>query len=320
MKQELEKVKEDGTADIVVESKEESKEEPFEIEPKGSLTGRQVDEVEAVEEKEETVQEASEDVDSDDLTSYSDKVQKRIKKLTFEKREAERLARGAVEHAKGVQRKLSEYEKNNKTLEEGQLKEFNARVEAEQGSVKEELKKAMENQDYDKIMEAQRKMTELAVQKERARLITEQRAQEQAYQKEQAENQATQAQNSDNQNQNLPPPSEKASTWAQENEWFGNDTAMTRFAYGLHDDLIQQGIDPESDAYYNEINKQMREYFPHKLASKQQERRQPVQTVAPAGRSSNGRRTVRLTKRQVEMAKKLNVPLTEYAKYVKEGM
>jgi hypothetical protein len=98
MKQELEKVKEDGTADIVVESKEESKEEPFEIEPKGSLIGKQVEDVEAVEEKEETVQETSDDADSDDLTSYSDNVQKRIKKLTFEKREAERLARGAVEH------------------------------------------------------------------------------------------------------------------------------------------------------------------------------------------------------------------------------
>ena len=319
MKQELEKVKEDGTADIVVESKEESKEEPFEIEPKGSLIGKQVEDVEAVEEKEETVQETSDDADSDDLTSYSDNVQKRIKKLTFEKREAERLARGAVEHAKGVQRKLSEYEKNNRALEEGQLKEFNARVEAQQGSVKEELKKAMENQDYDKIMEAQSKMTELAVQKERARLITEQRVQEEAYRKEQAETQAIQAQNSDNIGQNLPAPSAKANKWAQENEWFGTDTALTRFAYGLHDDLVQQGIDPESDAYYNEINKLMREYFPQKLASKQ-ERRQPVQTVAPAGRASSGRRTVRLTKRQVEMAKKLNVPLTEYAKYVNEGM
>ena len=82
---------------------------------------------------------------------------------------------------------------------------------------------------------------------------------------------------------------------------------------------FNRGVDPESDAYYNEINRQMREYFPHKFASKQ-ERRQPVQTVSPAGRTSNGRRTVRLTKRQVEMAKKLNVPLTEYAKYVKEGM
>ena len=281
MKQELEKVKEDGTADIVVESKEESKEEPFEIEPKGSLIVKQVEDVEAVEEKEETVKETSDDADSDDLTSYSDNVQKRIKKLTFEKREAERLARGAVEHAKGVQRKLSEYEKNNRALEEGQLKEFNARVEAQQGSVKEELKKAMENQDYDKIMEAQSKMTELAVQKERARLITEQRVQEEAYRKEQAETQAIQAQNSDNIGQNLPAPSAKANKWAQENEWFGTDTALTRFAYGLHDDLVQQGIDPESDAYYNEINKLMREYFPQKLASKQ-ERRQPVQTVAPA--------------------------------------
>jgi len=318
MKQELEKVKEDGTADIVVETKEEDREEPFEIESKGSLTGKAVADVDAVEETEESTKETPDD-ELDDLGSYSNKVKKRIDKLTFEKREAERLARGAVEHAKGVQRKLSEYEKNNKSLEEGHLKEFNARIQAEQGSVKEDLKKAMENQDYDKIMEAQSRMTDLAVQKERSRLISEQRTQEEAYRKELAEAQAHQPPLNDNIGQSLPTPSAKASTWAQKNEWFGTDNAMTRFAYGLHDDLVQQGIDPESDAYYNEINKQMTEYFPHKLASKQ-ERRQPVQTVAPAGRTSNGRRTVRLTKRQVEMAKKLNVPLTEYAKYVKEGM
>jgi DnaJ-domain-containing protein 1 len=319
MKQELEKVKDDGTAEVVVESKEENKEEPIEIEPKGSLVGKNKEEVNAVVEKEESKTESENDEESDDLSSYSTNVQKRIQKLTFEKREAERIARGAVEHAKGVQRKLSEYEKNNRALEEGQLKEFNARVEAQQSTVKEELKKALENQDYDKIMESQSKMTELAVQKERARLITEQRIQEEAQRKEQAELQANQPQVNDNIGQTLPQPSAKASSWAQENEWFGNDTPMTRFAYGLHDDLLQQGVDPESDAYYNEINRQMREYFPHKFASKQ-ERRQPVQTVSPAGRTSNGRRTVRLTKRQVEMAKKLNVPLTEYAKYVKEGM
>ena len=319
MKQELEKVKDDGTAEVVVESKEENKEEPIEIEPKGSLVGKNKEEVNAVVEKEESKTESENDEESDDLSSYSTNVQKRIQKLTFEKREAERIARGAVEHAKGVQRKLSEYEKNNRALEEGQLKEFNARVEAQQSTVKEELKKALENQDYDKIMESQSKMTELAVQKERARLITEQRIQEEAQRKEQAELQANQPQVNDNIGQTLPQPSAKASSWAQENEWFGNDTPMTRFAYGLYDDLLQQGVDPESDAYYNEINRQMREYFPHKFASKQ-ERRQPVQTVSPAGRTSNGRRTVRLTKRQVEMAKKLNVPLTEYAKYVKEGM
>jgi hypothetical protein len=209
MKQELEKVKDDGTAEVVVESKEENKEEPIEIEPKGSLVGKNKEEVDAVVEKEESKTESENDEESDDLSSYSTNVQKRIQKLTFEKREAERIARGAVEHAKGVQRKLSEYEKNNRALEEGQLKEFNARVEAQQSTVKEELKKALENQDYDKIMESQSKMTELAVQKERARLITEQRIQEEAQRKEQAELQANQPQINDNIGQNLPQPSAK---------------------------------------------------------------------------------------------------------------
>jgi predicted Rossmann fold nucleotide-binding protein DprA/Smf involved in DNA uptake len=111
MKQELEKVKDDGTAEVVVESKEENKEEPIEIEPKGSLVGKNKEEVNAVVEKEEFKTESENDEESDDLSSYSTNVQKRIQKLTFEKREAERIARGAVEHAKGVQRKLSEYEK-----------------------------------------------------------------------------------------------------------------------------------------------------------------------------------------------------------------
>lgn len=307
-KQELEKVNDDGTAEVNVESTEEEKQEQLSIEPKGEPVQKADVDVE----QEQETQDNNQD-EGDDLQGYSEKVRARINKLTFEKREAERLARGAVEHAKGVQKKLSEFEKRYSTLEDTQLKEISARIEAQELAVKENLKKAHEEQNFDKIMESQSQLTELAVQKERAKMQAEQRKFEQ-----EAKSQQPQEEQADY-GQQLPQPSAKASAWAAKNEWFGTDEVMTQAAYGLHNTLTQQGVDPESDAYYNEIDRQMREYFPQKLGKKQ-ERSKPVQTVAPAGRTNSGRRTVRLTKRQVEMAKRLNVPLTEYAKYVKEGV
>ena len=311
-KQELEKLNDDGTAEISVENKEEEKAEQVSIAPQGEPVQKEAVDVE--QEQEQQTQDDNQN-EGDDLQGYSDKVRARINKLTFEKREAERLARGAVEHAKGVQKKLSDFEKRYTTLEDTQLKEISARIDAQTVSVKENLKKAHEEQNFDKIMEAQSQLTELAVQKERAKIQAEQRAFEQEAQTSQAE---TQQEQPADYGQQLPQPSAKASAWAANNEWFGTDEVMTQAAYGLHNQLTQQGVDPESDAYYNEIDRQMKEYFPQKLGKKQ-ERSKPVQTVAPAGRTNSGRRTVRLTKRQVEMAKRLNVPLTEYAKYVKEG-
>jgi len=307
-KQELEKVNEDGTAVVDVDAKEEEKQEQVALEPHGEPVQKEDVDVEQVQETQDNNQD-----EGDDLQGYSEKVRSRINKLTFEKREAERLARGAVEHAKGVQKKLSEFEKRYSTLEDTQLKEISARIEAQELAVKENLKKAHEEQNFDKIMESQSQLTELAVQKERAKMQAEQRKFEQETKAEQPQEEQP------DYGQQLPQPSAKASAWAAKNEWFGTDEGMTQAAYGLHNTLTQQGVDPESDAYYNEIDRQMREYFPQKLGKKQ-ERSKPVQTVAPAGRTNSGRRTVRLTKRQVEMAKRLNVPLTEYAKYVKEGV
>ena len=105
----------------------------------------------------------------------------------------------------------------------------------------------------------------------------------------------------------------RAKDWAQKNDWFGKDKVMTNAAYGIHEDLVTQGFDPESEDYYNEINFKMREYFPNKF---EQEKR-PTQTVASAGRKQEGRRVVKLTRSQVAIAKKLGVPLEEYAKFVK---
>jgi len=111
-------------------------------------------------------------------------------------------------------------------------------------------------------------------------------------------------------------PSARAKDWAGKNTWFGNDKIMTNAAMTVHEDLVGMGVDVESDEYYNEINKRMKENFPHRFVT--QEQRRPVQKVASAGRTQQGRRSVRLTKSQVAIAKKLGVPLEEYAKFVKE--
>ena len=164
-------------------------------------------------------------------------------------------------------------------------------------------------------MQAQEKLTSLAVQKERAKLTNAERALQTQKPEEKSTNVDQQIAN------NLPPePSRKAQKWAENNSWFGNDKIMTNAAYTIHEDLVSQGFDTESDEYYTEINKLMKDSFPHKFTDLQEQpQKKIVQTVAPAGRTNSGRRTVRLTKAQVVMAKKLGVPLEEYAKYVKEG-
>ena len=114
----------------------------------------------------------------------------------------------------------------------------------------------------------------------------------------------------------------RAQDWATDNEWFGSDRVLTSAAMGIHEDLLQEGIDAESDSYYNQINKRMKEYFPQKFAESSTEEKTkaaPVQNVASVSRRSGGRKSVKLTKSQVVIAKKLGVPLEEYAKYVKEG-
>ena len=119
------------------------------------------------------------------------------------------------------------------------------------------------------------------------------------------------------------PISTKAQKWAEENDWFGTDRVLTGAAMSINEDLVQQGIDGETDEYYNQINKRMKEYFPQKFAESSTEeptKDAPVQNVASVSRRSGGRKSVKLTKSQVVIAKKLGVPLEEYAKYVKEGV
>jgi len=263
--------------------------------------------------KSEIVEEAKEEVSKEDnLQAVSEKTQKRIDKLTRKMREAERKEKAALDYAKGLQQKYSDIEKSNVALDTGYAKEFDARVDAQKEQVRIKLQDAIDTGDSAKIVEANDELAQLAVQKEKARVKL---ADTERLQQERETEVAQPAQPAP---QEASPASPRAQEWAEENAWFGNDKAMTNAAFGIHEDLVGQGFDSESDDYYNEINKQMRDYFPTKFTTDKVEDKRPVQTVASAGRKQQGRRTVKLTRSQVAIAKKLGVPLEEYAKFVKE--
>jgi hypothetical protein len=254
--------------------------------------------------------------DEESLLDVSEGVQKRIDKLTRKWRESERREKAALEYAKGLQKKYDNSVKQYDTADEQYLKEFEARVDAQREQVKIKLRDAIEQNDAEKIMEANDELTRLSVEKEKARIkMADRDARLKALQEQQINQSETQPRTQE-QDMVPPEPSVRARSWAQKNTWFGNDKIMTNAAFTIHEDLVGMGVDVESDEYYNEIDKRMQENFPHKFAQEQQ--RKPVQTVASAGRKQQGRRSVRLTKSQVAIAKKLGVPLEEYAKYVKE--
>jgi len=254
---------------------------------------------------------------SDEQEEYQTSVQRRIDKLTKRMRESERREQAAVEYAQNVQTESNALKTRMKSLDEGYLSEYGGRITSEQESAENNLRSAMELGDTDAVVVAQRKLTELAVAQERLNQAKVQQQQQLQYQEQQIQQQQQQQQAAPAPQ----PPAEadpKAEAWAARNEWFGKDEAMTFAAFGLHKRLVEdEEFDPTSDEYYSELDKRMRNEFPQKLNGGT---RKPSQTVASVSRSgSPGRsRKVRLTPSQVAIAKKLGVPLEEYAKYVKE--
>ena len=267
-------------------------------------------------EKKAEVKVETDSEDKGDLEDYSEKVKKRIGRLTFQIKEAERREKAAVEYAKGLKNKYETIEKKYNETDSNYLKEYGSRVDAEREKAKNALKSALEANDVDKITEAQDALSRLSVEKEKVALA---QAEKELRAKQAEEEKATETTSQKPQAQISP----RAQQWAEDNEWFGSDRVLTSAAMGIHEDLIQQGIDAESDEYYNQINKRMKEYFPQKFAQDttevKQATKEPVQNVASVSRRSGGRKSVKLTKSQVVIAKKLGVPLEEYAKYVKEG-
>jgi hypothetical protein len=266
----------------------------------------------------EDVVDKQESKPKDDLNSFSDGVQKRIDKLTKRMREAERREQAALEYAEGLKNKYTKTKAQYDEIDEGYVRQYDARIDAEKDSVKKRLKDAIEMQDTDAIINANEELARLTVEKERAKItIADREKRKKEAPVEEVEAQAPQQ----NRRVSQPIPSPKAKDWAENNEWFGQDQYMTNTAFQIHENLVGEGLDVDSDEYYNEIDKQMKEVFPHKFVNQEepQEQRKPVQAVASANRGKTGRRIVKLTKSQVAIAKKLGVPLEEYAKYVKEA-
>ena len=246
------------------------------------------------------------------LNEISTSVQRRIDQLTKKYREAERREKAALDYARGIQDKYKKAETTLNTVDDNYLKEFDARIDAQREQVKSNLKAAIENNDADKITEANDLLAKLSVEKEKARILQDKKKETNAETQTQTQPQTAQPIQPQQTTQRKEP-SEKAVGWAEKNAWFGKDKVLTNAAYGIHEDLVAQGFDPESDDYYNEIDFKMREYFPSRF----EKEKRPTQTVASAGRKQEGRRTVKLTRSQVAIAKKLGVPLEEYAKFVK---
>ena len=241
--------------------------------------------------------------------------QKRIDKLVFQKKEAERREKAALDFAQGIQKKFDSNLKKLNSTDDQYLKELDARVDAQREQVKVALQSAIEGQDASKIMEANDKLTQLAVEKEKARLeMTNREEKKKAEEEKSKQQQNVQAEpQTAETSQTAPQITPRAKKWAEENTWFGNDEVMTNAAITIHNNISQEGIEVDSDEYYNEVNSRLKGYFPESFSNTNDEPKKetpkPVQTVASAGRSQQGRRTVKLTKSQVAIAKRLNVPL-----------
>ena len=282
-----------------VEGKLEEKQEPVEE--------KKVEEKKVEEKVEEKPEEKKEE-----LEQYSEGVQKRIAKLTKIWRQAERQKEAALDYAKGIQAEHSQIKTRMSKLEPNYVTAMEHRVIAGLEAAKAKLASAREASDINAEVEAQKENAKLGV--EESRVATMKSQVSEAKEREVKTPTLEQAVGK------APPPDPRAESWAEKNEWFGKDNAMTYTAFDYHKKLTEQeGFDPNSDEYYTEIDKRMRLDFPHKFAKTEStETIKPTQTVASATRSVKpGRKTVRLTPSQVTIAKKLGVPLEEYAKQLK---
>jgi len=262
------------------------------------------------------IEEKKETASKEDMEDYGKKVQSRIDKLTKKVREAERREQAATQYAKNVYAENQTLQQKTETLDDGYVNQYETRVNAELDAVKKQLRQAIEVGDMDKQVEANQALASLTMQSERVRSTQDKKDRLRKQREEEGERQPQYQQ------QYAPPQmppqksDPKAESWAEKNEWFGKDEPMTLTSFSIHRNLVEEGFDPQSDSYYSEVDIRMRKNFPHKF----DQQVSPTQTVASANRGGPVRRkgTVRLTPSQVAISKKLGVPLSEYAKYVKE--
>ncbi len=255
--------------------------------------------------------------ESDDLSEYSDSVKKRISKLTSKFREEERQRNEAIKFAESVKQQNDELKQRLDKLDNTYVGEFDTRVQSQSIAAKEAYRKAVEDNDVDAMYEAQQNISRIAMEEARLNHLKTRR-EEQVKQ-----NEATQQPQAQQTQAPRPKPDAKAEDWAKKNTWFGQDQTMTYAAFGLHKQLIEdEGFDATSDEYYTELDNRIRSEFPHKFQETPRKSNSPrvasAGTTASKSSTPKGRRTVKLTASQIAIAKRLNVPLEEYAKYVKE--
>ena len=310
MSEELENEVETEEIEVIEETEDESIEQELSAEADEAPT----------QEEEPAPTETAATEEADELADYSESVQRRIRKLTAKYREEERQRTAALEFAEAVKKQNEELQAQLRDREAGFVDEVGHRLDREVDAAKIMLKSALEEGDADKIYDAQKRISELTLDQNRhqeAKLQVERTAQEPV--QELAMPEAPQQQQAF-QTQAQPDP--RAQDWADSNPWFGEDESMTYAAFGIHRKLVEEeGFDPTSEEYYNEIDKRIRRDFPAKFeeAPKKAAKPRVASAESTASRSSTkGRRTVKLSQSQIAIAKKLGVPLEEYAKYVKE--
>ena len=249
----------------------------------------------------------------EELNEYSRNAQGRIKELTAKYREEERQKQSAVQFAENVHKENEALKTRLNKLDEGFQQEFGNRVTSQIDSAKRILKEAHESGDIDKLVDAQEALAALSVEKGRM-TVAKQETEEQKAASQEPLPQAPVAP------AKPLPPDPRAQAWADDNKWFGTDEAMTYAAFGIHRRLVEDdGFDPTSETYYSELDKRLLTEFPHKLGQRSSSNggsKRVTSAEASASRNKGGRKTVRLKPSEVAIAKRLNVPLEEYAKYV----
>ena len=294
----------------------EEQEEGTEVELPESETEETEPEAKAEEVKEKKVDKSDQE---DEIEDYSEGVKKRINKLTYKVRESERREQAALEYAKSVQEELNKTKNKLSKTDQNLYDEYSTRVTTELNSAQERYKKAYESGDTDALLEAQKDLAKLAVEEESLKRVKPKA--EETVEVTPDEQQVTPKWTQPAQQEQAPQPDPKAKAWAEKNEWFGDDLAMTTAAFAFHRQLTEgEGYDPTSDEYYAEVDKRLAEAFPHKLGNTQKEVKE---TVAGSSKGvgttrARSRRTIKLTPSQVAIAKRLGVPLEEYAKHIKE--
>ena len=294
------------------EKTEAPKEEKIEVEevaqPEEKKEGGEV------EVKEET-KEDKKDEKKEELEKYSEGVQKRIAKLTRKMREAERQREAALIYAKSVQGEQRSLKDRLSKLDTGYVKEMEDRITSSVTAAESKLKNARDAGDISAEVIAQKEIAKLGYEEAR---LAEMKINQAAKKPKEEKSELNQQTNIQQEQTRRPVPDARATEWAGKNKWFGSDNAMTYTAFDMHRKLVEEeGYDPQSEDYYGELDRRIKLEFPHKFGNVTEQTTKPTQTVASATRNvkrGTGRTTVKLTSSQVAIAKKLNVPLEEYAK------